>query len=40
MNLDETITAVKNKAKKTGIFYSILKKVYDKVWRHGKVVIG
>ena len=38
MNLDETITAVKNKAKKTGMPYSILKKVYDRgmaAWKGG-----
>ena len=36
--LDETITAVKNKAKKTGMPYSILKKVYDRgmaAWKGG-----
>ena len=38
MSLDETITAVKNKAKKTGMPYSILKKVYDRgmaAWKGG-----
>ena len=36
--IDETITAVKNKAKKTGMPYSILKKVYDRgmaAWKGG-----
>ena len=36
--LDETIVAVKNKAKKTGMPYSILKKVYDRgmaAWKGG-----
>ena len=36
--LDETITAVKNKAKKTGMPYGILKKVYDRgmaAWKGG-----
>ena len=38
MNLDETITAVKNKAKKTGMPYSILKQVYNRgmaAWKGG-----
>ena len=38
MNLDETIKAVQNKAKKTGMPYSILKKVYDRgmaAWKGG-----
>ena len=37
-NLDETIKAVQNKAKKTGMPYSILKKVYDRgmaAWKGG-----
>ena len=36
--IDESITAVKNKAKKTGMPYSILKKVYDRgmaAWKGG-----
>ena len=36
--IDETITAVKNKAKKTGMPYGILKKVYDRgmaAWKGG-----
>ena len=38
MSLDETIKAVQNKAKKTGMPYSILKKVYDRgmaAWKGG-----
>ena len=38
MDLDETIKAVQNKAKKTGMRYSILKKVYDRgmaAWKGG-----
>ena len=38
MTLDETIKAVQNKAKKTGMPYSILKKVYDRgmaAWKGG-----
>ena len=38
MNLDETIKAVQNKAKKTGMPYSILKQVYNRgmaAWKGG-----
>ena len=38
MNLDETINAVQNKAKKTGMPYSILKQVYNRgmaAWKGG-----
>ena len=38
LELDETITAVKNKAKKTGMPYSILKQVYNRgmaAWKGG-----
>ena len=40
MNLDETITAVKNKSKENRHIFSILKQVYNReIDTHGKVVI-